>query len=104
MRFDFIEAIPSEGVSPAGWWAVIEGADGTPEIVDDCFDTKTEAEAAGREFKTLVEQGERDQRRERAIEEGTLQGLGAYNEIMGHEHDEPIDPDPEVGVSCLGDW
>lgn len=80
-KFDFIKAIPND--TATGWWAVIESDNKTEEIIDDCFDTAAEAEAAGRAHKSEVLAGADERRREIATEESMLQGIGAYSEIMG---------------------
>lgn len=81
---DFIEVIPADPKIDTGYWAVIEGRDGKPEIIDDCFDTEAEAEAAGRAFKQEVLGADRQQQHEAAWQAGMAMGCDAYNDYMGY--------------------
>ncbi len=91
-QFDFITVITADpeiaslgGHSTVGFWAIVEGKLGQPdECIDDCFDTEIAAERAGREYKALMIQHAREWQHEIAMEEGMLQGVDAYNEIMGY--------------------
>jgi len=79
---DFIEVVRADPESDDGYWAVIEGRDGKPDIVDNCFDTPEQAEAAGRAFKAEYYAEERMQQLEIAREVGAVLGCSAYNECL----------------------
>ncbi|HET8550902.1 MAG TPA: hypothetical protein VFM97_00310 [Gammaproteobacteria bacterium] len=82
-KYDFIEVIPAEAPEE-GYWAVIQGANGRPEIIDDCFDTPEEADRAGRAYRREYLSDRRADAREAAMEAAMLGGCDAYNEVMGY--------------------
>jgi hypothetical protein len=79
---DFVEVIPGEGIEKHGYCAVIEGHDGTPEIIDDCFDSVADAKTAGQNFKREYNEGQAEQIREAAYLAGMALGCDAYNDVM----------------------
>ncbi|HET7675653.1 MAG TPA: hypothetical protein VFL54_09050 [Gammaproteobacteria bacterium] len=82
-KYEFIEVIPAEAPEH-GYWAVVQGANGKPDIIDDCFDTPEEAERAGRSYRAEYLADCRADARESAMQAGMLGGCEAYNEVMGY--------------------
>jgi len=87
-QYDFIEAIqadPKVTGDTTSWWAAVEGKPGEPDdIIDDAYDTKAEAEKAGRAHKALMARHDREWQNEIAMEAGMLHGCDAHNEVMGY--------------------
>lgn len=61
------------------------GEDWTDAIVEICEDPEGACPKCVKLAKAEIRQLERNDRHERAIEEGMLQGIDAYNEIMGYD-------------------
>lgn len=84
MRYEFIEVITADPEIADGYWAVVEGKDGTPTIIDNCFDTPEEAEREGRAYREDVLRDSAQQEREAAFQAGMGMGCAGYNDFMGY--------------------
>ena len=82
--YDFVEVIPADPAVANGYWSVVEGPDGIPEIIDNCFDTPEEAEQAGRGHKDAYYAESQQQAREAAFQIGMAAGCDAYNDFLGY--------------------
>ena len=89
-HLDFIEAVKADpeiakigGHSETGYWAIIEGKDGKPEMIDDCFASEAEAMKGADEFREeYLKNCQLDH--ESAVQAGMGMGLGAYNDCMNY--------------------
>ncbi len=86
-KYDFVEAFPADPAvtgDDTSWWATVEGKPGEPdELIDDAFESKAEAEKAGKAYKALMAQYANEWRNEQAMEAGMLHGCDGYNDVMG---------------------
>jgi len=87
-KYDFVEAFPADPAvtgDDTSWWATVEGKPGEPdELIDDAFESKAEAEKAGKAYKALMNDYNQEWWHEQAMEEGMLHGIDAYNEFLGY--------------------